>query len=120
MEQESNFLVAVLNILPEKVECFIQAPSLDNIIIEGMLQNSAYDYYKLLRLDEASKDRFIQQELETSFGMYIQNIEIRENGALLFKGFDGVEYGTLSKKLFIPEWFKEKYMPDTCLISSEW
>lgn len=121
MEQiENNFLGDVLNILPEKIECFIQAPSLDNAIIEKMLQNSDFDYYKLLRLDGESKEKVIRQQVETFFGVYIQKIEIKENGILLFEGFDGVEYGTISKKIFIPEWFKEQYIPDTCIVSSEW
>ncbi len=116
----NNFLVDVLNILPEGIECFIQAPSLDNIIIEKMLQDSNYDYYKFLKLDKTNKDKFIEQELETFFGMYIQKIEIKEKGVLIFEGFDGVDYGTISKNIFIPEWFKEKYIPDTCTISNEW
>ncbi len=115
-----SFLVDILNILPEKIECFIQAPSLENTVIKGMLQDSDYDYYKLLQLDKTSRNKFIKQALETSFEMYIQNIEIKENGVLLFEGFDGVEYGTISKKILIPEWFKEKYIPDTCMVSSEW
>lgn len=121
MEQaENNFLIDILSILPKKIECFIQAPSLDNNIIQEMLQNSDYEYYKLLQLDEGKKEKFIIQELETSFGMYIQKIEIKENGILLFEGFDGVEYGTISNKVSIPKWFKERYIPDTCLISTHW
>lgn len=121
MEQlENSFLIDVLKILPEKVECFIQSPSLDNEIIQEMFQNTDFDYYKLIFLDETNKDKFLKQELETAFSIYIQNIEIKGNGVLLFKGYDGVEFGTISKKISIPEWFKEKYIPDTCMISSDW
>jgi hypothetical protein len=108
MEQSKNkFLIDVLNILPEEVECFIQAPSLDNNIVNDMLKNSDYDYYKLLRLDKVSKDKFIRQELETSFSIYIQSIEIKKNGILLFEGFDGVEFGMISQKVLLPGWFKK-------------
>lgn len=121
MEQiENSFFIDVLNILPEKVECFIQAPSLDNVIIQEMFENTDYDYYKLLSLDETNKKTVLRQELETSFSIYIQSIEIKENGVLLFEGFDGVEYGTISKHILIPNWFKEKYIPDTCVVSSDW
>ena len=102
MEQnENNFLTDVLNILPEKIECFIQAPSLENSVIKEMLQKSDLDYFELLNLNKTSKEIFVRQEMETSFSVYIQKIEIRENGLLLFEGFDGCEYGMISKTLVI-------------------
>jgi hypothetical protein len=121
MEQnENSFIIDVLNILPEKTECFIQAPSLENSAIKEMLQKSDFDYFDLLILDENSKGIFIRQEFEASFSMYLQKIEIRENGILLFEGFDGCEYGIISKKVIIPEWFKEKYVPEICMVANEW
>ena len=54
------------------------------------------------------------------FSIYIQKLEIRENGVLLFEGFDGCEYGMISKWVIIPEWFKEKYVTETCIVSNEW
>jgi hypothetical protein len=117
---DNNFFVDILKILPDKLECFIQAPSLKNPVIERMFQDSGYNYYKLLQLDKTRKDEIIKQEIETSFAMFIQNIKIKVNGILLFEGFDGVEYGTFSKEMFIPEWFKIKYIPDICMISTEW
>lgn len=121
MEQnENSFLIDVLIILPEKVECFIQAPSLENLVIKGMLKKADFDYFEVLMFNEESKEKFVRQEIETSFSVYIQKIEIKENGDLLFEGFDGCEYGKISKKIIIPEWFKEKYIPDTCIVSNEW
>ncbi len=117
---ENSFLINLLKILPEEVDCFIQAPSLDNEVIQAMFQKTKFDYFNLICLNEISKGKFLEQELKTSFSIYIQNIEIMKNGHLLFKGYDGVEYGIISKEIPIPKWFKEKYIPDTCLISSEW
>jgi len=121
MEQNVNsFIIDVINILPEKVECFIQAPSLENSLIKEMFKKSDFDYFELLKLDKKSKVKFIKQEAETSFSVYIQKIEIKENGTLLFEGFDGLDYGLISKKISLPEWFKEKYVPDICMVSNEW
>lgn len=121
MEQNGNsFLIDVLNILPEKVKCFIQAPSLENSVINRLLQKSDFDYFKLLSLTKENKEVFIREEIETSFSIYIQKIEIRNNEALLFEGFDGCEYGIISKTIFIPEWFNEKYVSDICMLSNEW
>lgn len=121
MKQKKNdFLVDLMKILPEKIECLIQAPSLDNKIIQEMFQNSDYDYYELLELDDVRKKIFIDQALKTSFGVYIQKIEIKENGILLFEGFDGIEYGMISNKVSVPQWFIERYIPDICVISTKW
>jgi len=117
---EKSFFVDLLSILPENIDCFIQAPSLENTVIEKMLQDSEYGYYKLLQLNSANRDTFVNQEEETLFSVYIQNIQIRKEGVLLFEGFDGVEYGTISNKVQVPDYFKVKYIPDTCMISSEW
>lgn len=116
MESQANsFFIDLLNILPEEIECFIQAPSLENSVIEDMLQNTDYDYFKLLLLDKAKKEKIIRQELETFFSADIQSIEIKKDGVLLFEGHDGVEFGSISKEIFIPEWFKEKYVPDNLM-----
>lgn len=121
MEQsENSFLADVLKILPEKIECFIQAPSLENSVIKEMLQASDLDYFELLILNKENKEIFLTQEIETSFSAYMQKIEIRENGVVLFEGFDGCEYGMISKKVIMPEWFKEKYVTETCMVSDEW
>lgn len=117
---ENKFFVDILKILPDEIDCFIQAPSLENHFIGRMLRDSDYSYYKLLNLDKTSKDEIIKQEIETSFAMFIQNIKIKVNDILLFEGFDGVEYGTLSREISIPEWFKKKYIPEVCMISTEW
>jgi len=121
MNNEHNeFLINVLNILPDDIDCLIQAPCLENSIIQNMMLDSEYDYYKLIRFDREKKTNFINQEINNLIGNYIQNIQIKKGVDLLFEGFDGVEYGTLSKLLIIPDWFKEKYVPDICMISNEW
>ena len=118
--RHENLLTDRLQILPEEIECFIQAPSLENETIQNMMAVTEYDYYKLLRLSKSNRNEFINQELANSIGDYIQNIQIKQGSKLLFEGFDGIEYGTISKSVIIPEWFKEKYVPDTCMISNEW
>lgn len=116
----NEFFIDLFNILPESVTCFIQAPSLENNIIKNMLQDSEYDYYKLVTINSVNKEKFISQEIETSFSMYIQKIEIKQNNVLLFEGFDGIEFGIISKTVILPDWFKIKYISDVCTISKEW
>ncbi|WKW46811.1 hypothetical protein P3875_01680 [Myroides sp. JBRI-B21084] len=118
--EHNNFLVDILSILPNEVECLIQAPSLENSTIQKMTKKSKYDYYNLINLTEENKKDFIDEELTNSIGNFIQNIQIRKGDSLLFEGYDGVEYGVISKYLIIPDWFIKKYVPDTCTISNEW
>jgi hypothetical protein len=116
----NSFLIDVLSIFPENTVCFIQAPSIENAIIERILESSEYDYYKQVHLTNENKLIFIEQELKNALGIYIQNIQIKQNEKLLFEGFDKVEYGILSSGLNIPKWFKDKYIPSICIISDEW
>ena len=120
MEKGKDFFVDLLNILPINIDCFIQAPSLDDLIIEKMLVDSKYAYYKLLQMDSKKKEIFINHQIETSFGMYIQSIEIKEKEYLLFEGYDGVEFGIISNKVHIPDWFLKLYVPEICSISPNW
>jgi hypothetical protein len=118
--ESNNFLIDVFSILPDDMECLIQAPSLENSIVQNMMLDSEYDYYKLIRFDKERKVHFINEEITNSIGAYIQNIRIKKDESLLFEGFDGVEYGTLSKYMIVPEWFKEKYITDICTVSNDW
>lgn len=120
MQADNNLFIDILIILPEELKCYIQAPSLENSIIEKMLHDSEFVYYKILNISNINKQDIIKQEIANPFAMFIQNIKIKDEKSLLFEGFDGVEYGTISKKLVIPEWFKKKYIPETCIISKEW
>lgn len=121
MSTNCNLLLDALNVLPEEVECFIQAPSLENEVVQKMMTDSDFDYYKVVKLNNKSKKKFIDQVLAYSIADYFQNIQIKYNSKLLFEGFDGVEFGTLSKSIIIPEWFKEKYiLTGLCTVSDEW
>lgn len=121
MEEICNkLLIDILNILPNDVECYIQAPSLENSIVQMMMTDSEYDYFKLIKLNEENRLNFLNQEIAYSVSTYIQFIQIKQGTSMLFEGHDGVEFGVLSKNIVIPEWFFEKYIPDTCVISNEW
>ena len=117
--KEDNLLYDILNILPEEIECFLQAPNLENEIILTMMVDCEYDYYGLVRVNKANRSNFVNEGLIRSISAYIQNVQIRRDGALLFEGYDGVEFGIISKEIGIPKWFQVKYVPDTCAISTE-
>lgn len=115
-----NLYVDVLSILTDELECYIQAPSLRNSFIDGLLSNSNFDYYKLLKIDSTNRNDLLMQEVESNYSMYIQYILIKKGQVKLFEGYDGVEFGVISKNISIPSWFSEKYIPDDCSIPQSW
>lgn len=115
-----NLFVDVLSILPDELECYIQAPSLRNSFIIGLLSNSTFDYYKLLKIDSTNRNDILMQEVDSNFSIYIQHILIKKDQVQMFEGFDGIEFGYISKSIVIPSWFNEKYIPDDCSISQLW
>jgi hypothetical protein len=108
-------LVDLLSILPDEVECYIQAPSLENPIIQNMMVD------ELIRLDKMNKQLFIDAIMIDSTIAHFNKVEIRSNGKSLFIGYDGIGYGTLSNSIIIPEWFTQAYVSNgDCVISNEW
>lgn len=114
-------LIDLLSILPDEVVCYIQAPSLENDVLQKMMVDSEFDYYQLVRLNKVNKQLFIDAILIDSTIAHFQNIQIRSNGNLLFQGYDGIDYGILSNSVTIPEWFAQAYVvTGDCMISKEW
>lgn len=120
MNQNNLFLEDLLELFHEDVDCFIQAPSLTNSIIYSLFNETVSGYSMVLSLNRKNKEIFLNQERESSFSIYIQRLEIKLNNRLLFEGYDGCEYGVISKSIDLPDWFKEKYVPERCMISSYW
>ena len=114
-------LVDLLAILPEEVECYIQAPSLENDVIQKMMTDTEFDYYQLVRLNKSNKKPFIEAVMIGEVVNYFHSMEIKADGKLLFEGYDGIEFGILSNTIIIPEWFTQTYvLTGDCTVSTEW
>lgn len=121
MDNNENFFVDVIGILPVDIECYIQAPSLEDRIVLNMMHKTQYDYYKCINLNEINRKRFIERLRNETVVEYFHSIEIKKNSKLLFEGYDGIESGIFSKHIHIPDWFKEKYKEDwDYSISKDW
>lgn len=118
--EKANMFLDLLKILPLNLECYIQAPSLENDYIKSIAKKTVWGFYNLVIINKENIDLIISQEVKTSFSIYIQRIEIKKNNLPLFEGFDGMEYGFISNKIIIPEWFRNLYIPDACNISADW
>jgi hypothetical protein len=114
-------LIDVLDILPPVVECYIQSPDLEDEIIQKMMKETAFPYYKLITVNSLNRAKLIDRIKGHNINVYFQNIQIKNNGNLLFEGYDGIEFGIISKSISIPLWFKGEYILNgLCMVSDEW
>ncbi|HRD59056.1 MAG TPA: hypothetical protein PK504_13495 [Ferruginibacter sp.] len=118
---DDSLLINVLKILPEEIDCYIQAPSLENESILNMMSETEWDYYKLIKINNLNKESFCNSLNDSTITQYFQNIELKNSNKMLFQGFDGVEIGIISKYIKIPIWFRDKYIiSGDCTISIDW
>lgn len=121
MEMNQSYFIDVIKLLPVESDCYIQSPDLEDESILSIMHPTQFDYFKIIKLAGSDRDKLIKQ-IEIPFILnYFQSIEIKFNETLLFEGHDGMEYGTISKSIIIPEWFKKKYISTGfCAISNQW
>jgi hypothetical protein len=121
MTHEQKFIIAVVNLLPDSSILYVQAPSLESPFFLDLFQESSLLYYRQLELTDINKKTFgdfLRSELIVSF---FQSCEVRYYGKLLFRGYDGMEIGEISRSIDLPADFKRIFVDsETCVISAEW
>lgn len=121
MKKEKTFFIDSLNLMPINSICFFQAPNLDSPELQNLLNATDHAYYVSLELSSINLKLFIKKIIDDDIQDDIQSIEIRVGNKLLFKGFDSVEFGTISKDIILPNEYKNKYINnDFCNISENW
>lgn len=121
MLPSKNLLIDVLSILSIEIDCFIQAPSLEDEIIQSLMSESEFDYFKLIKINNQNRNIIINHFLHNDIIQYFQSIQLKQDSKLLFEAYDGVEYGIVSKDVIIPDWFNTVYISDgTCIVSKNW
>ncbi|MDX2045231.1 MAG: hypothetical protein SFU87_00500 [Chitinophagaceae bacterium] len=121
MTESQSYIIDVLNLVPDNSVCYIQAPSIENMEFINLMKESPFEYFKQLALNPENKKILIRLIETENVEDFFHNIEIRYNNQLLFEGYDGMEFGTVSKTLQLPGSFKEKYIRGLmCVVSNEW
>jgi len=121
MTVQQSFFIDVLSLMPVGAKIFIQAPSMDNESFLRIMKDSEYEYFKYLDLSSENKKILINEISSSETQKDIQRIEIKFNNHLLFEGFDGVEFGTISKVLDLPDNFILKYFEGyICVVAKDW
>ena len=118
---DNSFFVDVIRILPDATDCYIQAPSLDDEIILNLMSSTSQGYYKLIKLIDDNKLALIQRVKDFQVEEFFHSVEIKLKDKLLFEGYDGVEFGIISKTVNLPKWFIDTYVTaKICNISNDW
>ena len=113
------FFIDTLKMVPLDADCYIQAPDLDKNIVKTIVEICDMPYYIKIRLHAENIVHLVNLEFNCNISQWIQSMEIRNGSDLLFEGYDAVRYGTFSKNMSMPTWFKEKYQEDF-FISNDW
>jgi hypothetical protein len=79
--------------------------------------NGAYQ----VDLDESNQKILLEWNENDDFLDFVERLEIVKGDKLLFEGYDGMEFGTISKYVDIKEAFRKHYINgDSCIISENW
>lgn len=109
MDNSLSFLIDIINIMPEGSNFYVQAPSLEDKETLDLMSPSEYEYYKVLKPKYPDKRKFIGRISKANVERFFQSVEIRFNSKLLFKGWDAIEFGEISKTVILPLWVIDKY-----------
>lgn len=121
MRENQTLIIDVINIMPDGVDCYVEAPSLDDEVVLNLMKPTKYDYFTVIKLDAEHKKILIKRILDGEVHEYFQRVEIRDGDKLLFEGYDGVEFGIISKDVALPADFARKHInQDSCNISADW
>ena len=121
MTETQSYTIDIIKLVPDNAILFIQAPSNETPDFLQLLEQSPYQYYKQVILSPQNKKALIDLISTQEVQMDFQSIEIRLNNMLLFEGYDGMEYGTISKTVDLTEDFRKNYLKTEMFhVSSEW
>jgi hypothetical protein len=121
MTETQTFITEVINLVPQDSICFIQAPSIESLTYLELVTASSFDYYKQIILTGSNKRLLGKVIADENIEEFFQSIQIRFNDKLLFEGYDGMEYGIISKTLPLTDFFKKNLIDKKlCVVSEEW
>jgi len=88
--------------------------------LKGMDFNYSNGAYHVI-LDEGNRKRLLEWDEDNNILDFVERLEIVRGEKLLFEGYDGMEFGTLSKTVIIDQAFHSNYLDkDICIISKDW
>lgn len=122
MTETQSYIIDIIDLVPDNSVCFIQAPSIEkSSALNDLLMPSQFSYYQQVILSQVNKKILVEIIKYEEVEGYFQSMEIRHDGKLYFEGYDGMEYGTISKDINLPDNFIKYYINgEMCIVSNEW
>ena len=122
MTDTQSYIINVINIVPDNSVCFIQAPGVEHSsALNNLLTPSKFPYYHQVILSPLNKEALIKIVKDEKVQEYFQSLEITTNNKLSFEGYDGMEYGTISKDIKLTDNFIRDYVDEhMCVVSEKW
>ncbi len=119
MNERQEYLIEVINLVPDESILFIQAPSIKNSSLIDLMTSSLFEYYTQIVLTQINKKEIIKIVINENIQEYFQSIEIQYHDKLLFVGYDGMEFGLCSEELNLSNSFIDEYITknEMCRIS---
>lgn len=122
MTDTQSYIINVINIVPDNSVCFIQTPGVEHSsALNNLLTPSKFPYYHQVILSLLNKEALIKIVKDEKVQEYFQSMEITTNNKLNFEGYDGMEYGTISKDIKLTDNFIRDYVDEhMCVVSEKW
>jgi hypothetical protein len=120
MTEEQQFFIAVLKLMPDNSIVYMQAWSIKSTIISELLVQSEDPALQRMQLNSESRAKLIAETINDRLPQYVSYIEIRKDGMILFKAYDGVEIGDISQEIPVTEEFIKNFVTTKmCAVVSE-
>ncbi|RYZ86114.1 MAG: hypothetical protein EOP04_14505 [Proteobacteria bacterium] len=116
MTKAQQFILDVIQIVPDHILCWVQAPSLENTLFLSIFSDSG-SWYRELLLSDLGKSKFSQLVEQPDVLDYFQSLEISVERKIIFKAYDGMEFGQFHKSVNLPVDFTAKYGEDEYLMA---
>jgi hypothetical protein len=120
VEASALFFKTIINIMPTNSECFIQSPHREFVDAIKMGEYEIANLYIQISLSEKNR-QVLTQIANHDIQDYIQYFKIISAEGLLFEGFDGFEFGLVSRQLSHLRPVLQKFIDlEYCAFASDW
>lgn len=120
--ENQQFFLDIIKLVPfEKSVLLLQAPYEEILPVIEKIRYRNDGIHDYIKLNAANREILLFEIIHNSIDEYIQSLDILVDGKKIFEGYDGMEYGLISKDVQLSPEFKEKYIDgNMCGVSREW
>jgi hypothetical protein len=121
MDETQKYFIDVLKIVPTNSFIYIQSPHNEILSVLNSMKPRKDGVYTVVQLTNQNRDLLIEATKEKHIQDFIHSLEIRFEDKLIFEGWDGMDYGEISKTIPLTQEFMKNYIEgQMCIISSSW